>query len=438
MVVVNGVGARETLLAGESRRQQQRRQKERQGQREGQQSEHTEGQALQSQHKNKFIFTTLAIGAAVIGAIQTGDNVYRMIDAKRQESRYIKGLKKAVTYALDKKAFDPEDNNQALIAIMSAYQHCVRLRTYTTGLWKMLWKKHRNKAHRAAIEEHEEKIDAETLHKKFDTATQVAGAAKAATQILSNNDIDIDLFGDVDASSTESALLSASILAIKAYGQSMADYADEKTRISEKAKEKEIVSFFGRALNHVSVGVSIVCALFDPTGLSLLNVLSIAGTAAEEARMAEERKAWREHYCPSLDRVLMQEEISEALHKAGMPRKTRVKTFHFGELVNNADCEERAKERYCLPEDDDEERHRRRRHHDTPCLWNEEEKRCTPCPILPRGIGITTKEQQAVCETDHLSPNGESCRFVETTHAFGYNQCCAVTKAGTVNKDLCY
>ena len=44
MVIVNGGGARETLLAGESRRQQQRRQKQRQGQREGQQSEHTEGQ----------------------------------------------------------------------------------------------------------------------------------------------------------------------------------------------------------------------------------------------------------------------------------------------------------------------------------------------------------------------------------------------------------
>ena len=422
-VMVAGAGGSEVLLL---RRQHQHSHKHQEREQQRSMEENMQAQ----KQKDKFIFTTLAIGAAVIGAIQTGDNVYKMIDAEHQKRRYKKGLEKAVEYALDPAEFDADGNNQAIVAIMSAFQHCARLRAYTTGIWKLLWEKQRNENNRAAIEAHEDEINVESAEHGFDTAVQVSGAAKAATQILDNNDLDIDIFNDVEAGSSEQALLSLSIIAIKAFGKSMADYTDEKSRIAEKAKEKNVATFFSQTLSRVNLGVSIVSALFDPTGLSLLGVLSIAGSVTDEARMAEERAAWREHYCPALDKVLLRN--ADALEDAGMPRKTKLKSFHFGELVNNADCMERARKKFCLPSD--------RRHHgdDTPCLWHEDREQCTACPILPRGLGVTTEDQRKVCETRHRTPNGKRCKLVETKVAFGYNECCAVTKEGDVNKDLCH
>jgi hypothetical protein len=320
---------------------------------------------------------------------------------------------------------------------MSAFQHCARLRAYTTGLWGLLWEKQRDENNRAEIEKHEDDLDDDRVREGFDTAVQVSGAAKAATQILENNELEVDIFNDVDAGSTEQALLSLSVIAIKAFGKSMTDYTDEKTRISDKTKEKEVVSFFSQTLSRVSLGMSIVSALFDPTGLSLLGVLSIAGSATDEARMAEERAAWREHYCPALDQVLLRN--AKALSRKGMPHKTKLKSFHFGELVNNADCIERARKKFCLPEQDEEEMKRRHHHHnDTPCLWDREKEQCTPCPILPRGFGVTTEDQRKLCETHHRSPNGQKCKLVETKVAFGYNECCAQTRDGEVNTDLCF
>ena len=420
-----GASARQTLLAAQQERREQKRSKE------------SASSGAVAAQKDKFIFTTLAIGAAVIGAVQTGNNVYKLIDAEHQRRRFKKGLERAVEYALEPEEFDPDANNQAIVAIMSSYQNCVRLRAYTTGIWKLLWEKQRDRDNEAAIEEHENEIDSAKLQRGFDTAVQVSGAAKAATQILENNDLDIDIFSDVESGSTEQALLSLSVLAIKAFGESMAEYTEEKSRISDKAKEKDVMSFFSQTLSRANLAISIVSALFDPTGLSLLGVLSIAGSATDEVRMAKEREAWREHYCPALDKVLLRN--ADALEDEGMPRKTKLRSFHFGELINNADCLERPREKYCLPEQDEEEIRRRRRHgHDTPCLWDEESEKCTPCPILPRGFGVTTEDQRSACETHHRAPNGKRCRLVETKFAFGYNECCAVTKDGEVNKDLCF
>ena len=116
-----GAEAKHTLLAGAGR---QRRQQQRERQRSGRRSkeETKEKSTSGAVHSQKFIFTTMAIGAAVIGAYQTGDNVYKIVDAARQKRRYKKGLEEAVEYALSED-FDPDGNNQAIVAIMSAYQH---------------------------------------------------------------------------------------------------------------------------------------------------------------------------------------------------------------------------------------------------------------------------------------------------------------------------
>jgi hypothetical protein len=264
-------------------------------------------------------------------------------------------------------------------------------------------------------------------------------------------------------------------------------------------KAKEYSEGVGGLASHAGTGFSLVSALFDPTGLSILTLVgSIAGSSGAELIARDERIGWEKHYCPALDAALLSQK--KALEQVtGMEKKMHVKN-HFGPIVNNIDCLERTTKEHCempvqredpvlknqrlcrmkkLKAEEEEEDHTEhgdhgdhgeedidedckkkkssRSKHDNidvgSCYWNvnpadsgeEGVERCSACPYAynyyREGVpGFLTPTEEGInrCK-NHKSPNGLVCRFRKGVFK---DECCAQIKDKDgnkkINNELCY
>ena len=464
-----------------------------------------------TKESEKFIFTTLAIAGAVYGSYQAGDAIVQHVNAKEHVKSYKKGLEDLIMYSLSEKEFDLTKNNLGIMLIMNAWDNCLPLRGYSTAIWKELLLK--RERFRKQAEQQKEVLKESLLDAKevYDVECMIQSSAEDACKMfdedhtssivdffdsLSTNDLDEMNNVDIDTSSSEAVLLSLTITGVKLFAKG-SEHFNQKSSLNKKMKAKEYSEWFSKLASYTGTGVSIIGAMFDPTGLSILSIAgSVAGNAGTELRARDQRIGWKEHYCPALDAALLK---NKKLLKrvTGMTKKEHVKNLnYYGPIVNNVDCLERTTKELCLmpverecpkqkkqrlcrmkklraereEEDEDEEDDEAvvnldaechkvkvspRKHHDNDdpvgsCYWNvnpatsgeDGVERCSACPYaynhyrqgIP-GFMTPTKEGIHRCEK-HRSPNGEYCRFSKGTFK---DQCCAQMKdEERINEDMCY
>ena len=449
-------------------------------------------QNLNTKDKDEFIFTTIAVASAAYGLYQGGDAIVKHIKHEEHVKAYKEGLSETIAYALDQHAFDAKQNNMAIVAIMNGWDNCVPLRGYSTAVWKELLKKRHQ--HKKAVRKEKKAVMhvLEEAADDYNTGILLESAAEdavaffdgehdsAAVEFLDGMTAD-DMEGlgniDVDSSSAEAVLLSLTVTSVKLFAKASTAYSKEHS-LAAKRKNEEYSKWFADVAGYTGTAISIVGALFDPTGLSLLSLAgSVAGTAGQESVAAEERAAWREHYCPALDDAFL--EHAHALKaRTGMIKEHKVGEF-FGPITNNVDCLERTTRKSCeMPvvleakqretekilktreeareEDDDAEYEEDVSGSVTThflekggCHWNENPgsggdtgvERCSACPYAYKfysegipGFMKPTKEGITICE-EWISPNGEVCTFQEGTFK---DECCAKSLDEKINKDQCY
>jgi len=277
----------------------------------------------------------------------------------------------------------------------TSYENCFTLRKYVGTAWQKLVKKHQKHLKTRAVGTHASKDAA--------AGAILSGAGHAASLF---DDIPVDANGDPAVM----AIVGLSAMTIKLFAEGSG--AKHQQAVHDQASTRETATTLSRIGNAVGLCGSIVAALFDPTGLSIVSLCSsIASTGADEARIAAERKNWKEHYCPALDDAMV-----EAREKLSRER------VHYGPVANNADCLERPDEESCtrqkVMKKSKASGKLEEKVVETRCVWDGEGRVCTPCPR-------TTSKRCA----HHKAPNGKMCAF-EAGGLFSANKCCALYAGG--------
>ena len=310
---------------------------------------------------DQFIFTTLAIAGAAYGAYQAGDAIAHHVNAKEHAKQYKKGVKDAIRYALHKEEFDLTTNNMATMLIMNAWDNCLPLRGFITAIWKELLLK--REVHKQKAEEQRNALKETLLDTKevYDVEGMVQSSAEDACKMfddehsssianffsdLSTEDLEDMNDSAVDTSSSEAVLLSLTITGVKLFAKGSEKFHEDSS-LNVKRKSHEYSAWFSKLASYTGTGVSLIGAMFDPTGLSIMSLAgSIAGSAGAENMAKEERMGWKQHYCPALDDALLHNK-KKLKEVTGMTKENHVE-HHFGPIVNNVDCLERTTKALCL------------------------------------------------------------------------------------------